>query len=59
MTARKLVRAMKARRSGPVSCGHWVLAGSPIVRVDDRWMCLPCRLERVRASAAVRQETKS
>ena len=38
-------RAMKARRSSVVACGHYVLVGQLIARVGDRrWVCIECAL---------------
>jgi hypothetical protein len=48
VTPKKLIRAMSARRSSTLSCGHYVLAGALIVKVDGRWICAPCRLDSLR-----------
>lgn len=45
MTGAKLIRAMKARRSGLLACGHYVLAGALIVKTTGcDWICKECRL---------------
>lgn len=56
MTAKKLIRAMSARRSSTLDCGHYVLVGALIVKVDGKWLCAPCRLEQVSAPAEPRRE---
>ena len=48
MTPKKLIRAMSARRSSTLSCGHFVTVGELIVKVDGKWLCAPCRLGQVR-----------
>jgi hypothetical protein len=50
---------MRARRSSKLDCGHHVLTGAYIVKVDCRWVCLPCRLEQVRELAELRREVRS
>ncbi len=44
MSTIKEVRAMKARKSSVVSCGHYVLRGQLIVRKNSRWLCQACAL---------------
>jgi hypothetical protein len=45
-------RVMKARRTGPVDCGHVVLTGQRIVRIDGSgWLCVPCVLAQIRHAA--------
>ena len=45
MSTAKQVRAMKARRSSTIACGHFVLRGQLIVCYGwHRWVCGPCAL---------------
>jgi hypothetical protein len=48
MSSRVRVRAMRARRSGSVACGHYIPVGSRIIYRDGRWLCRDCALEAVR-----------
>jgi hypothetical protein len=57
VTPRKIVRAMKARRSGQLGCGHFVTTGSLIVWVRGQgWMCTPCRLAQLADLAKAMRE---
>jgi len=49
----KAVRAMRARRSGLLACGHFVQVGSLIAKVDGRWICVTCRLGELRELADI------
>jgi hypothetical protein len=53
MTAPKATRVMKARRSGRVACGHYVLTGKQIVSRGEgwrrRWLCMECALGEFRS----------
>jgi hypothetical protein len=51
MTPRKPVRAMKARASYQMRCGHYVLRGQLIVKRGGRWMCGQCAEADARAQA--------
>lgn len=46
-------RVMKARRSGRVACGCWVMVGKAIVRRDSKWVCIDCAVATIRASHAI------
>jgi hypothetical protein len=57
MTGAKEIRAMKARKSSTIACGHHVLVGQKIISRGTgwrrRWICEPCAL--IEVGAAVRQ----
>jgi hypothetical protein len=41
----------KARRSGTLSCGHWVNVGQLIAsRNHEPWVCINCAIARIRAA---------
>jgi hypothetical protein len=42
MTARPAVRVRRARRSGPLACGHPARVGEQIVNRGDGWICATC-----------------
>lgn len=42
VSAVKEICARKARKSSIMSCGHWVLLGQLIFRVEGRWICRDC-----------------
>lgn len=42
MSAIKEIAARKARRSSVLYCGHYVLVGQLIIRVEGHWICKEC-----------------
>ena len=49
MSSKKPVRAMKARRTSVLSCGHLVTVVTLIVKeAGGRWICADCALADVR-----------
>lgn len=52
----KPVRAMRARHDSRLACGHYVVHGSLIARVDGQWICGACRLGQLRELADIMSE---
>jgi hypothetical protein len=45
MTARPRVRVRRARRSGPLACGHPAHIGEQIVHRGSGWICAACAVK--------------
>lgn len=48
MTPRKQVRAMQARATRMLSCGHLGIRGQLIIKINGEWICWPCRAAQIK-----------